>query len=316
MKIANKLWQSAFIPHQWREAVVIPIPKPEKNQSNLSNYRPISLTSYLGKSMERMINRMLWSYLEINNVISNIQCGSRMERSTTDHLVRLKNFIRKAFARNEHCVSVFYDLKKACDTTWRYGILRDLYDIELRGNLSKYISAFLRDRRLRVRFGQNLSDSKGLDNGVPQGSILSVTLFLIKINQIASHITSDHNIYVDDLQIACRHTDLTVIQEKLQSCLDRVTAWTTYEGFRFSTTKTKMVHFTQHPGAYVSPTLKLYGEELPYEDNFQFLGMVWDRRLTWIPHINKLKADCIKRLGVMRAVASHEWGGGGLINTR
>ena len=70
-----------------------------------------------------------------------------------------------------------------------------------------------------------------------------------------------------------------------------------------------MVHFTQRTGAYVSPTLKLYGEELSYEDNFKSLGMVWDRRLTWIPHINKLKTDCIKRLKVLRAVASHEWGG-------
>ena len=59
LKIYNKLWQSAFVPHQWREAVVIPILKPEKNHSNPSNYRPISLTSCVRKSMKRIINRRL-----------------------------------------------------------------------------------------------------------------------------------------------------------------------------------------------------------------------------------------------------------------
>ena len=129
-------------------ATVVPIPKPGKDHSEASNYRPIALTSCLCKTMKRMINdRLVW-FLESNNLISNIQCGFRQGRSTLDHLVRFKTYIRNAFAKNEHVVSIFFDLEKAYDTTWKYGILKNLFDMGLKGRLPTFISNFLSDRIL------------------------------------------------------------------------------------------------------------------------------------------------------------------------
>jgi hypothetical protein len=79
-------------------------------------------------------------------------------------------------------VTVFFDLEKAYDTTWRYGILRDLHDMGLRGNLPIFVSNFLTERQFKVRLGSTYSNLHDQENGVPQGSILSVTLFSIKIN--------------------------------------------------------------------------------------------------------------------------------------
>ena len=70
-----------------------------------------------------MINTRLVYYLESNNLISPVQSGFRSERSTNDNLIRLETFIRDAFIKKEY--AVFFDLEKAYDTTWRYGILRD-----------------------------------------------------------------------------------------------------------------------------------------------------------------------------------------------
>jgi hypothetical protein len=61
------------------------------------------------------------------NSWSNIQCGFRQGRSTLDHLVRFETFIRNAFAKKEHAVSIFLDLEKESDTTWKYEILKDLF---------------------------------------------------------------------------------------------------------------------------------------------------------------------------------------------
>ena len=73
--------------------------------------------------MERMINkRQVW-FLESNNILSNIHCGFRKNRSIIDHLVRLDTFIRDAFVNKEHAVSLFFYLEKSYDTTWKYGIL-------------------------------------------------------------------------------------------------------------------------------------------------------------------------------------------------
>ena len=90
-------------------------------------------------------------------------------------------------------VSLFFDLEKAYDTTWKHGILLDLYKTGLRGRLPMSICDFLYDRNFKVRFGNIYSDPYPQEAGVPQGSILSVTLFSLKINGIVSCLLHDGN---------------------------------------------------------------------------------------------------------------------------
>ena len=77
-----------------------------------NNYRPIALTSFLCKTLERMMNKRLTWFLESNNHISQFQSGFRFDRSTTENLVRLETFKCDAFIKNEHVVNVFLIWKK------------------------------------------------------------------------------------------------------------------------------------------------------------------------------------------------------------
>ena len=182
LHIFNDIWATGVFPESWRLATIILIPKLGKDHAEPSNYRPIALTSCLCKTLERMINKRLVWYLESNDLISPIQSGFRSGRSTNDPLIRLETFIRDAFVNREHVVSVFFYLEKAYDTTWCYGILKDLHDLGLRGRLPVFIQSFLEDRTMQVRVGSTLSDFYDQEQGVPQGSILSTTLFNIKVN--------------------------------------------------------------------------------------------------------------------------------------
>ena len=92
-----------------------------------------------------MINERLTEYLLIHNVITPEQCGCTKGKSTLDHLTRMENSVRTAFAHNQHYISIFFDIEKAYDMTWRRGILEDLYNCGMRGNLPKYIEAFLKN---------------------------------------------------------------------------------------------------------------------------------------------------------------------------
>jgi hypothetical protein len=76
--------------------------------------------------------------LILNNVTERM-----LPWGTPIYLVRFETFIRNAFAKKEHAVSIFFDLEKAYDTTWKYGILKDLFDMGLKGELSNFISNFL-----------------------------------------------------------------------------------------------------------------------------------------------------------------------------
>ena len=99
-------------------------------------------------------------------------------------MIRLESFIRDAFVKKEHVVAVFFDLQKAYDTTWTYCIMKDLHKLDLKDRLPLFIQNFLSDRTFNVRIGNTLSDIFKQEQGVPQGSILSPTLFGIKINDI------------------------------------------------------------------------------------------------------------------------------------
>ena len=139
LKLYNNIWVNGTFPETWRQSIIVPIPKSGKDTSNLQNYQPIALTSCLCKMMERMINCRLTWYLETDGLITNMQTGFRKMRGTINHLIQLETFIRKKYLK-----AVFFDLEKAYDTTWKYGIMRDLYDLGLRGRLLMFIKLSLR----------------------------------------------------------------------------------------------------------------------------------------------------------------------------
>ena len=287
LAIFNDTLETGKFPESWELATIIPIPKPGKDHAEPTNYRPIALTSCICKTLERVINTRLVWYLEFNNLISPVQSGFRSERSTNDNLVRLETFIRDAFVKKEHVVAVFFDLEKAYDTTWKYGILRDLHEFGVKGRLANFVESFLANLSIQVRVGSTLSDTFGLSQGVPQGSILSTTLFNIKINSIMNCLDpkTDGSLYVDDFCMCYRSTSMRTIERHLQQCINRIEDWTLKNGFKFSKSKTQCVHFCQLRKIHGDPELYLYGSLIPVVDDFKFLGLIFDRKLSFIPHI-------------------------------
>ena len=170
-------------------------------------------------------------------------------------------------------------MEKAYDTTWRYGILRDLHELGLKGRLPVFIKSFLADRRMQVRVGSTLSDQFEQAQGVPQRSILSTTLFNIKINNIVNCLDpkTEGSLYVDDFCICYRSKSMRTIERHLQQCLNKIENWALFNGFKFSKSKTQCVHFCQLRKLHDNPQLYLYGSLIPVVDEAKFLGVIFDR---------------------------------------
>ena len=193
-----------------------------------------------------------------------------------------------------------------------YEILRDFYKTGLRGRLPEFIASFLEQRTMSVRIGKYESEERDLENGVPPGSVLSVTPFALKVNGIVQVIPENPrlhiSLYMDDLQIGYNHSDPAVIQGRMQECLNKVACWAHLNRFKFSPTKSKAVHFQAQQRLHNSPTLKLDKSNLKYCDTVKFLGLMWDKLMNWTAHIAHVITKCKKSLSLLRCITANEWG--------
>ena len=97
-----------------------------------------------------MVNSCLVWHLEAHNLLSSVQFGFRKNRSTLYPLLRLSNQIQQGFANQWETIGVFFDLEKAYDTTWRHGVIKQLQNMEVKGNMTRFVRSFLSDRSIKV----------------------------------------------------------------------------------------------------------------------------------------------------------------------
>ena len=190
LAIMNTSWTKGEVPTDWKLATIIPIKKPNKDKLDPASYCPISLTSCICKTMETMVAKRLTSHLENGNHLADSQSGFRKSRSTLDQLTRLESEINHAFMERKVIAAVFLDLEKAFDLMWTTGTIMQLSKFGIDGRMLKWIHNFLVDRKIQVRVGNETSDQHTLENGCPQGSVISPILFNIIINSLSDHLKS------------------------------------------------------------------------------------------------------------------------------
>ena len=122
--------------------------------------------------------------------------------------------------------------------------------------------------RVKVRVGSEVSSAYRQEEGVPQGSVLSVTLFSVSINGIIDTVPIgvQGSIYADDFVVYCSASTALEAGRKVQTAVRRATNHAKSRGFKFSTMKTKAIRFTRKRKEEEIPTLFLDGSILPYED--------------------------------------------------
>ncbi|XP_037536736.1 uncharacterized protein LOC119413748 [Nematolebias whitei] len=226
-----------------------------------------------------------------------------------DPVLCLEHEIRKAQINKESVVAVFFDVEKAYDMMWREGLLIKMKKMGITGRMFKWIKNFLSDRQIQVRIGQDYSDKYYIENGTPQGSIVSPLLFSIMINDMFDgvEIGMGRSLFADDGALWKRGKNLQFIIKKVQEAITTVEKWSNRWGLKFSVEKTKSIIFTRKKTPN-NNELKLYGKVIEREKQFKFLGIWFDERLTWTVHIQKVADKCKKILNIMRCLTGKDWG--------
>jgi Reverse transcriptase (RNA-dependent DNA polymerase) len=203
--IFNLSFTSGIVPSQLKVAKVIPIFK-SGDKRIMDNYRPISLLNVFSKIIEKIVHTRLSIFLENNNLISNSQYGFRKAHSTIHPLVKFLNFITKAFNEKEHCLAIFYDMRKAFDTVDHEILLTKLHNLGIQGTELNWFKNYLTGRKQFVFINGTSSNLHDILLGVPQGSILG-PLLCIHINDLDKISEFFTSLFADDTKLLAKHRD-------------------------------------------------------------------------------------------------------------
>ena len=249
----------------------------------------------------------MW-HLEKNQLITPQQAGFRQHHSTEDQVTYLSQKTEDGFQGKKHTLAVWLDFEKAFDKVWKDGLRVKLRKAGVKGCIFKWISRYLQNRIARVQVNGTRSKKRVIKEGVPQCGVLSPTLFLFFINDIMSDFPMNVGaMYADDLVMFCTEEHLTTARYRLQLALDKLNKWTKQWAVKLNASKTTFSVFSLSPRP---PSIQLTfdGCNLPQDESPTYLGVTYDRRLTWKQQIEKAESKAKSRLRLMRKLAGSTWG--------
>ena len=186
---------------------------------------------------------------------------------------------------------MFVDLQQAYDRVWRKGLLMKLNDIGIHGKMYNWIKFFLTDRTIQTKMNDAISSKEVLEEGLPQGSCLSCTLFLVYIKDLEDVISTENALYADDLALWATHSDISSAASEIRKNLKRLETFCEKWKLKISEPKTVYTVFTRsHKVARERIILRINKKELQKEQYPTYLGMQLDRQLTLKQHIDNLRS--------------------------
>jgi ribonucleases P/MRP protein subunit RPP40 len=233
--------ENAVVPEDWKTANVTAIYK-KGDKGNPVNYRPVSLTSNVGKIMERIIKDEIVTLLEKNQSIRNSQHGFRHRRSCLTNLLTFMEKIAEDLDSGEAVDVIYLDFQKAFDKVPHLRLLVKLKEIGVRGRVLDWIAEWLNGRKQRVVINGETSEWEDVLSGVPQGSILGPLLFLVYINDIDNGLIGNILKFADDTKIYGKVGTSQGI-EALRKDLESLSEWSDKWQMKFNIDKCKVMHF-------------------------------------------------------------------------
>jgi len=150
--VLNRSLQEGIFPDNWKEAIVVPIPK-IRGTRKVEQFRPINKLPTYEKTLEIIVHRQLVDYLESNKLINECQSGFRKKHSCETALQWTVSEWKKEIGQGKIVGVVFLDLRRAFELVNRKILLRKLKQLGIKGKVGSWFESYLKNRTQRVKFG-------------------------------------------------------------------------------------------------------------------------------------------------------------------
>ena len=293
--IFQKSLDSGKLPKDWTDANIAPVYK-KGDKHAAENYRPVSLTSVLSKTLEHIVCHHLHKHFGKNNVLTSLNHGFRSGYSCETQLTVTVDELARNIDNGLQTDVAILDFSKAFDTVPHKRLLQKLEAYGVRGQLHTWIESFLCKRQMRVIVDGEASTEHYVESGVPQGTVLGPLLFLVHINDLPDSVKSSVRLFADDCllyrPIRSRADHITLQDDLLQ-----LENWAKINGMSFNAKKCYILSVNTKPQSSSSFFYQLNNTILKNVDNNPYLGLLISKDLKWTTHIDKISNKASSTLG-------------------
>ena len=311
MCIEQKVWI-------WSEAKVIFLRKSGKDSyAKPGSYRPISITSYIGKLFEKIISRRIQKLLLIKNLTDPDQEGFTGGKNTIRYLNRLHMGIESDKEKNLTVLVLFVDFEKAYDSVWKKGLITKLFKLRIQGNILNLIDSFISKRKVALCINGKLGELRQTgEYGLPQGAVLSVQLFKIFLMDFAEELENIPEInkykFADDGSIKVTGETTENCIKTFQKVLDCLNNWTKKWRMKINCNKdkTEVICFnTKEKNDDLVPwKFKLGENEIERVKKTKVLGLVMDDQLKFNYHTEEVLKSVRATWATLCKLSNRHWG--------
>ncbi|RYE25309.1 MAG: hypothetical protein EOP45_04900 [Sphingobacteriaceae bacterium] len=300
------------VPTEWGEVKVTFIPKPGKEDYTIPKaFRPISLTSFMLKGLERVVERHVKEQMDVTTPLSDDQHAFREGRSTETALHEIMEDVETTVDKDdEFLMATFLDMEGAFDNLIFEQIEKQLTEKNVNRHIIAWIVNMLRNRHISYEF-MNKKFTVKANRGTPQGGVLSPLLWNIVIDSLLRTL-KDARIkvigYADDVTLVVKGKFIDTVADVTQSALKIVEKWCRNAGLRINPNKSEQMIFTRRRNIPNFSPSKIFGEEIKTAKSVKYLGVHIDTKRNWKDHLENKVKKCTKIFWMCRKAIGKRWG--------
>ena len=299
------------VPKILTEVRVAFIPKPGKSDYSLpKSFRPISLSSFILKGMERIIEKHITVNVLKSKPLNQNQHAYQAGKSCDSALHDLTSRIENSLDANEYTLCVFIDIEGAFDNATFDSMCHAAESFGVEHFITKWIRAMLSTRRLHTG-GDSNKVEVGVQQGCPQGGVLSPLLWCFVVDSLLNEISNmDVHIqaYADDVCLLASGKNLRILCTKIQRALNKLDEWCNRNGLNANPSKTTLVMFTRKRKISGLIPITLKGVVLQIFDEVKYLGVILDKKLSWKKHLEDKTSKALNAFWQCRRAFGKTWG--------